>query len=64
MRGVVLAVAFTHWPKLALILRAEAQQIRTSDYMTLAQRIGNTAGTAGGRIICPRFHHSGLWEHY
>ncbi|WP_285218505.1 ABC transporter permease subunit, partial [Klebsiella quasipneumoniae] len=35
MRGVVLAVAFTHWPKLALILRAEAQQIRTSDYMTL-----------------------------
>lgn len=41
MQGVVIAVALTHWPKLALILRAEAQQIRTSDYMTLAYRIGN-----------------------
>lgn len=51
MRGVVLAVAFTHWPKLALILRAEAQQIRTSDYMTLAQRIGNT------RWYCWRAHY-------
>lgn len=42
MQGMVIAVALTHWPKLALILRAEAQQIRTSDYMTLAHRIGNS----------------------
>lgn len=41
MQGIVIAVTLTHWPKLALILRAEAQQIRTSDYMTLAHRIGN-----------------------
>lgn len=51
MRGVVLAVALTHWPKLALILRAEAQQIRTSDYMTLAQHIGNN------RWYCWREHY-------
>lgn len=51
MQGVVIAVALTHWPRLALILRAEAQRIRTSDYMMLAQRIGN------GRWYC-------WWAHY
>ena len=50
-QGVVVAVALTHWPKLALILRAEAQRIRTSDYMTLAQRLGNS------RWYCWRVHY-------
>jgi len=50
-QGVIIAVALTHWPKLALILRAEAQRIRTSDYITLAQRIGN------GRWYCWRAHY-------
>lgn len=51
IQGVVIAVALTHWPKLALILRAEAQRIRTSDYMTLARRIGN------GFWYCWRAHY-------
>lgn len=50
-QGVILAVALTHWPKLALILRAEAQRIRTSDYMRLAQRLGNS------RWHCWRAHY-------
>lgn len=50
-QGVVVAVALTHWPKLALILCAEAQRIRTSDYMTLAQRLGNS------RWYCWRVHY-------
>lgn len=50
-QGVILAVALTHWPKLALILRAEAQRIRTSDYMTLSQRLGNS------RWHCWRAHY-------
>ncbi|WP_368226627.1 ABC transporter permease, partial [Aeromonas sp. R1-1] len=37
MRGVILAVALTHWPKLALILRAEARRIACSDYVVLAR---------------------------
>ncbi|WP_421185398.1 ABC transporter permease [Aeromonas enteropelogenes] len=37
MRGVILAVALTHWPKLALILCAEARRIASSDYMILAR---------------------------
>ena len=37
MRGVILAVALTHWPKLALILCAEARRIACSDYVVLAR---------------------------
>jgi peptide/nickel transport system permease protein len=37
MRGVILAVALTHWPKLALILCAEARRIASSDYVVLAR---------------------------
>lgn len=33
--GVIMAVALTHWPRLALILRAEAQRVAHSDYLTL-----------------------------
>ena len=37
LHGVILAVALTHWPKLALILRAEARRIACSDYVVLAR---------------------------
>lgn len=37
MHGVILAVALTHWPKLALLLRAEARRIACSDYVVLAR---------------------------
>lgn len=40
--GVILAVAFTHWPKLALILRAEILRIRETDYVMLSHRLGNS----------------------
>ncbi|NDO83857.1 peptide ABC transporter permease [Citrobacter sp. NCU1] len=38
--GVILAVAFTHWPRLALILRAEAERVAQSDYLMLTHRLG------------------------
>lgn len=37
LRGVIFAVALTHWPKLALILCAEARRIDASDYVVLAR---------------------------
>jgi peptide/nickel transport system permease protein len=40
--GVILAVAFTHWPKLSLILRAEILRIREMDYVKLSHRLGNS----------------------
>ncbi|WP_431221959.1 ABC transporter permease [Serratia sp. L9] len=41
IKGVILAVALTHWPKLALILRAEILRIRETDYVMLSHRLGN-----------------------
>lgn len=41
-QGVIWAVALTHWPKLALILRGEIQRVREADYVMLSRRIGNT----------------------
>ncbi|WP_108651996.1 ABC transporter permease [Dongshaea marina] len=42
-QGVIVAVALTHWPKLALLLRAEMHRVRSCDYLMLAKRIGNGA---------------------
>ncbi|TQI81086.1 peptide/nickel transport system permease protein [Serratia fonticola] len=42
-QGVILAVALTHWPKLALILRAEILRIRETDYVMLSHRLGNSS---------------------
>ncbi|MCA6927128.1 ABC transporter permease [Pectobacterium versatile] len=49
--GVILAVALTHWPRLALILRAEAQRVAHSDYLTLTHQLGR------GHFYCWRNHY-------
>ncbi len=49
-QGVILAVALTHWPKLALILRAEILRIRETDYVMLSHRLGNS------NFYCWRHH--------
>ena len=41
-RGVIAAVALTHWALLARIVRAEAQRIRTSEYVLLSSKLGRT----------------------
>lgn len=41
-QGVILAMALTHWPKLALILRTEILRIRATDYVMLSHRLGNS----------------------
>ena len=49
--GVIMAVAFTHWPRLALILRAEAERVAQSDYLMLTRRAGRRA------LYCWRHHY-------
>lgn len=49
--GVIMAVALTHWPRLALILRAEAERVAHSDYLTLTLRLGH------GLFYCWRHHY-------
>lgn len=41
-RGVIIAVALTHWPSLARVIRAEVLQVNSSDYVQLSHRLGRS----------------------
>lgn len=40
--GVTVAVAVTHWPSLARVLRAEMMQVRSKPYMKMSQALGTS----------------------
>ncbi len=40
--GVIVAVAVSHWPRLARIIRAEVLQLQQADYVLLSKRLGRT----------------------
>ncbi len=42
LKGVAIAVALTHWPELTRIVRAEVLQIRSSQYVQLAYKMGKS----------------------
>lgn len=42
VRGVMIAVALTHWPTLTRVLRAEARRVTASEYVTVARRLGRS----------------------
>ncbi|MEM8504977.1 MAG: ABC transporter permease [Cyanobacteria bacterium P01_D01_bin.1] len=39
-RGVIMAVALTHWTSLARVIRAEVLQVSSADYVQLSRRLG------------------------
>lgn len=39
-KGVIIAVALTHWTNLARVIRAEVLQVNSADYVQLARRLG------------------------
>lgn len=39
-KGVIIAVAASHWPSLTRVIRAEVMQIRTSEYVHLSRKLG------------------------
>jgi peptide/nickel transport system permease protein len=41
-KGVVMAVALTHWASLARVIRSEVQRIRSSDYVLLSAHLGQS----------------------
>jgi peptide/nickel transport system permease protein len=43
LKGVIIAVAFTHWTSLARIVRAEVLQIRSADYVQLSRKLGKSS---------------------
>lgn len=42
MTGVILGVALTHWPRLARVLRHEAQTIAAADYIRISRSLGRS----------------------
>lgn len=42
VRGVVIAVALTHWPSLTRLLRAESRRVAQSDYVAAAGALGHS----------------------
>ncbi len=42
LQGVLIAVALTHWPGLTRVIRAEALQVKNSDYVQLSARLGHS----------------------
>ncbi|MEM9954510.1 MAG: ABC transporter permease [Chloroflexota bacterium] len=52
-RGVVIAVAITHWPSLARVIRAEALKIRQSDYVQLSRQFGHSDWWIARKHIAP-----------
>lgn len=40
--GVIIGVAFTHWPRLSRVLRLEAQTVAQSDYVAISAALGRS----------------------
>lgn len=41
-KGLVIGLALTHWPSLTRLLRAEALQIKSAEYIKMSERFGNS----------------------
>jgi peptide/nickel transport system permease protein len=41
-KGVILAVALSHWPQLARIIRAEVMQLKSAPYVHLSAKLGRS----------------------
>ncbi len=42
MKGIIIGIACTHWPSLARVIRAEALQLKESDYVKIAHKLGKS----------------------
>lgn len=42
LKGVIIGVAFTHWPSLARLIRAEVIQLRESPYIQISEKMGKS----------------------
>lgn len=51
--GVIVAVAFTHWPSLTRVIRAEVLRIRTSEYVQNSRSLGKTNGWIARNHVWP-----------
>ncbi|SFS70108.1 ABC transporter permease [Paenibacillus sp. 453mf] len=43
-KGVIVAIACTHWPQLARVIRADMLQLQSADYIQVSRRLGKSRG--------------------
>jgi peptide/nickel transport system permease protein len=53
IRGVIVGVAVTHWPSLARVIRAEVMQLRSAEYIQVAQKLGKSSWWIATRHLLP-----------
>jgi peptide/nickel transport system permease protein len=53
LRGVIIAVAVTHWPTLTRVLRGEARRVRSADFVAVAGKLGRGSGWIARRHLLP-----------
>lgn len=41
-KGVILGIAFTHWPTLTRVLRAEVMQLKSAEYISISNKLGKS----------------------
>ena len=51
--GVTAGIALTHWPSLARVIRAEAMQLRSADYVQAARRMGKSRRWIAAKHMLP-----------
>ncbi len=52
-KGVVIAVAASHWPALTRVIRAEVLQLQSSEYIQLSRRLGKSRLFIARRHMLP-----------
>jgi peptide/nickel transport system permease protein len=52
-KGVIIAVAASHWPALTRVIRAEVLQLRSSDYIRLSRRLGKSPAWIARHHLLP-----------
>ena len=53
IKGVTIGVALTHWPSLTRIVRAEVMQVRSSQYVQAAYKMGKSRWEVAVKHIVP-----------
>jgi peptide/nickel transport system permease protein len=53
MKGIVIGIMLTHWPSLARLIRAEALQLMTSDYVQISRKLGRSRWWVAAAHLIP-----------
>lgn len=53
IKGVIIAVALTHWPNLTRVIRAEVMQLRTAQYVQASAKMGRSKWWIARKHLLP-----------